>query len=390
MEEKPFHLADHSQIKKGDVTDVYFTRVVSALEKAGIDRRVTAEVRASSFPADWRWAVFSGLEEARRLFSGKDVEVSALPEGSVFFTEEPVFAISGRYLDFAVFETALLGFLCQASGVATKAARCKLAAGARPVYSFGARRMHPGIAPMIERNAYVGGCDGVATVISGRLMGKEPIGTMSHSLILVVGSDIEAFKIFDRAMPDDVARVALVDTFNDEKFGALGAVEALGDRLHGVRLDTPKSRRGNFLKILQEVRWELDIRGHKGVKIMVSGGVDEDVIAECNRYADAYGVGTAISNAPVVDFSMDIVEVEGELRAKRGKMSGKKQIARCPACGLRQPVRPDTYSCPNCGGTLEMLVVEQIKVGEIVAPHETVDQIRARAISQYQDLSIDE
>ena len=95
----------------------------------------------------------------------------------------------GNYLDFGVLETALLGLLCQATGIATAAARCRLAAGGRPVYSFGARRMHPTIAPMIERAAYVGGCDGVAAVKSGELLGVAPVGTMAHSLILILGED---------------------------------------------------------------------------------------------------------------------------------------------------------------------------------------------------------
>ncbi|MHB8842621.1 MAG: nicotinate phosphoribosyltransferase, partial [Candidatus Aquicultor sp.] len=214
--------------------------------------------------------------------------------------------VSGIYTDFAVYETSMLGLVCQASGIATRAARCKQVAGERQVVSFGARRMHPAISPMIERNAFIGGCDGVAVAKSAELIGEQPVGTMPHALIIVFEDEIAAYKAFDEIIDPGVRRVALIDTFDDEKFGALKAAYALGDHLYAVRLDTPSSRRGNFLKILQEVRWELDLRGFDFVKLFCSGGLDEKKIAVLNEYADAYGVGTYISSAPVVDFSFDI------------------------------------------------------------------------------------
>ncbi|CUS91929.1 Quinolinate phosphoribosyl transferase, C-terminal domain, partial [Candidatus Kryptonium thompsonii] len=133
-------------------------------------------------------------------------------------------------------------------------------------------------------------------------------------------------KAFDEIIDPKVPRIALIDTFTDEKFEAIRIAEALKDKLYGVRLDTPSSRRGNFLAILKEVRWELDIRGFKNVKIFVSGGVDEEIIKQLNEVVDAYGVGTTISSAPVLDFAMDIVEIEGKPMAKRGKLSGEKQV----------------------------------------------------------------
>ena len=122
---------------------------------------------------------------------------------------------------------------------------------------------------MIERNAFIGGCDGVAVVESAELLGEEPSGTMAHTLILCAQDEKLAYELFDEVMAPEVKRIALVDTFQDEKFGALYAAEVLGDRLYGVRLDTPGSRRGDFLKIMQEVRWELDIRGFGNVKIFI-------------------------------------------------------------------------------------------------------------------------
>ena len=352
-----FHVASTEDILQGRVTDVYFMRGQQVLRAEGENPQVVAEVRAAVLPRDWRWGVLAGLEEVMALLSGRPLDVDALAEGSVFFPEEPVLTISGTYLEFGELETALLGLLCQASGIATAASRCKLAAGGRPLYSFGARRMHPALAPMIERAAYVGGCDGVATLPGGEAIGAAPVGTMAHALILILGEE-RAWAAFDRTIDPKVPRVALVDTFGDERFGALAAARVLGKRLSAVRLDTPASRRGDFAAILREVRWELDERGFSGVEIFVSGGIDEGRIRELNRYADAYGVGGAIANAPVVDFALDIVEVAGEPRSKRGKLSGRKHLWRCAECGNRgiAPHASRLGDCPRCGHRVRALL----------------------------------
>ncbi len=384
---RKFFVATEEEIKKGDVSDVYFERGVKILKSKGINKRVKGEVRATNFPHNWPWAIFAGLEEALNLLSGIKVDIEALNEGEVFFPEEPVFTVEGYYLDFAIYETSLLGLLCQASGIATKAARCKKAAQERKVYSFGARRMHPAIAPMIERSAFIGGCDGVAAIESARLIGEKPIGTMSHSLILTFGSEYEAFKAFDEVLDPSIKRVALIDTFQDEKFGAITAVEALGKNLFAVRLDTPSSRRGNFLKILEEVRWELDLRGFKNVQIFVSGGIDEEKISKLNPFVDAYGIGTAISNAPVIDFSFDLVEVEGKAIAKRGKMSGSKQVWRCQNCfkDLILPIKETPNKC-SCGETMKPLLEKMVKKGKRIKPIKTPQEIREKVLFQIKSL----
>jgi nicotinate phosphoribosyltransferase len=336
---------------------VYFLRTSQVLRAAGKDPAVVAEIRAAALPPGCRWAVLAGLEEAIGLLEGRPIDVVAVSEGSVFHAEEPVLVLAGPYLAFGQLETSLLGLLSQASGIATAAARCKVAAAGRPVYAFGARRVHPAIAPMVERAAYIGGCDGVATVAGGEVTGTAPVGTMSHALTLLLG-DEDAWRGFDRVVDPRVPRVALVDTYQDEKFGAMAAAAVLGERLAGVRIDTPASRRGNFLTILREVRWELDQRGFSAVRIFVSGGVDERSILELNRYADAYGVGAPIANAPVLDFALDIVEVDGEPRAKRGKLSGRKHLWGCPECSNRgiAPAVTRLGHCPRCGHRVRSLL----------------------------------
>lgn len=384
-----FHTASNEAIKSGKITDVYFERGVQILKAKGIDKWVKGEVRASVLPSNWNWAVLAGVEEVANLFEGLPVNISCMPEGTIFEKEYPVLVLEGKYTDFAVYETPLLGLLCQASGIATKAARCKLAAGERGVYSFGARRMHPAIAPMIERNAFIGGCDGVAVTESARLIGENPVGTMAHALILTIGTEEETFRAFHEVIDPKVQRVALVDTYNDEKFASLKAAETLGKDLFAVRLDTPKSRRGDFLKVLEEVRWELDLRGYDYVRIFLSGGIDENQILEYNRFADAYGVGTAISNAPVVDFSFDLVEVEGKPLAKRGKLSGSKQVYRCKNCYTSRflPEGKDPGKC-KCGGPMEVLLQVLVSGGKLKKSLPKPQAIRAYVLEQLSHYSL--
>lgn len=387
MKEKQFHTASFEDIKGGKVTDVYFDRTLEILKAKGIDKRVKMEFRAKKLPKEWEWGILAGMEECVRLLEGEKVSVRCLPEGSLFRAFEPVMELEGMYTDFGVFETALLGLICQSSGIATMAARCKKAAGERRVISFGARRMHPAISPMIERSAFIGGCDGVAVVKSAELIGEEPVGTMPHALILIMGDSVTATKAFHEVVDPAVKRVALVDTLRDEKFEALSCAEALGDDLFAVRLDTPGSRRGNFYQIFQEVRWELDLRGYKHVKLFASGGIDEYDIEELNPVVDAYGVGTSISAAPVVDFSLDIMEIEGVPIAKRGKKSGSKSLLRCNDC-LRSLVIPypgKEMKC-SCGGAMEDILAPLIKDGEPVRGVEKPREIRKWALKQIKAL----
>lgn len=378
-----FHIATGQEIKRGEVTDVYFERTANILKVKGIEHRVTAEIQASSLPLNWPLAVLAGIDEVAYLLEGVRVQVDCLPEGTIFGSGEPVMRITGNYTDFAVLETPILGLLCQASGVATKSARCRIAAGEKILLSFGARRMHPAIAPMIDRAAFIGGCDGVAAVKSARLLGEPPKGTIPHAFILMVGNPVEAFKLFHELISSDVPRVALIDTFGDEKFEAVEAAEALGKDLFAVRLDTPNSRRGDFKGILEEVRWELDLRGFKHVQLFVSGGLDEYRILELVQIADGFGVGTAISNAPVVDFSMDIIEIDGKAVAKRGRRSGVKDLLACERCfrHLILPLGSKVPSC-ECGGKLLSLFTSLIKDGKVVTALPTPQTIRGNLLKE--------
>ena len=372
------------EIRRGDTTDVYFRRTMEALRKAGKDRvRVKAEAFVKRFPAGYGYGIAAGMDEMLRLFSGREVDIRAMEEGALFHAGEPVLSIEGPYGAFCEMETAMLGIICQASGVATRASRIKRLAGEKSVLSFGARRMHPALSTIIDRNAFIGGVDSVSVLRSAEYLGESPVGTMPHALILVLGDTVAALRAFDDAVESSVPRVCLIDTLQDEKFEAVRAAQALGKRLAAVRLDTPSSRRGDFRKIIQEVRWELDLRGFGHVRILVSGGLGEEDIKDLLDVADGFGVGTCISNAPTVDFALDIVEVEGAPFAKRGKNSGGKQVVACPSCALRK-VLPETAASVvcACGAGMEGLLLPAMRRGEILAPSRSPRELRKKVLDQ--------
>ena len=368
-----FGIVDDETITEGNCTDIYFDRTTAALEHDGMNPVVTAEITASSLP--FEWGVFCGLADVVTLFEKRNASITALPEGSVFYPGEPVIRIQGPYLEFCRLETALLGFICHASGIATSAARIKAEAGGREVYSFGSRRQHPAIARMIERAAWIGGVDGVSNTCAHE--GIPVVGTIPHALIMCYGNAEDAWASFDRTAPPDVPRVYLCDTYCDEKREVLAAARAGAT---AVRLDTPRSRRGDMHAILEEVRWELDVHGFEGVGIFLSGGLTIDDVIAYRDQVQAFGIGGAIANAPVIDFSLDIVEIEGKPVSKRGKKSGVKEVYAGP--GIRV-VRPAALSPPE--GAVPLL--EPYTNGGVVLRQCDMHASRARVLASIASFS---
>src|SRR6266851_5512992 len=393
-----FQVATDEEIKNAETTDVYFTRTKEILEKEGLsDLRVTAEMTTGSLPKNWEWGILAGIEEAAHLLEGVPIDVHSFPEGTLFHASdvqgvrEPVMVLEGKYLDFCLYETPLLGFLCQASGITTMAARVRKAAGKKTLLSFGIRRAHPVLAPMIDRSCYIGGFDEVSSIVGARLLGKDPTGTMPHSLIIAMGNQVNAWKSFNKHVPKKVPRIVLVETYYDEKTESVLAAEALGKDLYGVRLDTPSSRRGNFAEIIREVRWELDSRGFNKVKIFVSGGLNEESVKTLSEAgADSFGVGTSVSNAPTIDFALDIVEANGKSVAKRGKLGGKKQVWRCEDDLIELVTSAPSAGpvCPRCGKKTHPLLQPLIVKGRLRKPLPPPDQIRNNVLKQLKRLPV--
>ena len=325
-----FDVVPESAIVEGRATDAYFLRTEEALEHAGRNPDVVAEVTADQFPTG-SFELFAGLADAARLFEGRSVDVDALPEGTLF-DGGPVMRIEGPYLEFCRLETSLLGLLSQPTGMATAALEARRAAPESSMLSFGARHVHPSIAGVVDRSATLAGFDGFSHVAAGDLIDREPSGTMPHALMICFGpgNQEDAWRTFDEAVDADVPRVALCDTYDDETDEALRAAEMGFD---SVRLDTTGSRRGDFRHIIRETRWKLDGAGHEDVEILVSGGITPDTIRELRDVADGFGVGSYVTDADPVDFALDIVELEGEPAAKRGKLSGSKAVYRTPNGG---------------------------------------------------------
>ena len=378
------NIASQEEIFDLKTTDIYFLRAREVLRKIGFNPKVVMEITCSS--REQPWITLSGLDDLTELLRGKKVDVYSLPEGTIFPPRDmngipiPAVKVGGKYLDFGMLETPMLGSLSQASGIATKASHFKKRIGELPLLSFGVRRMHPALAPLIDRNSYMGGCDKVSSIIGADRIGKKAEGTMPHSLLLLLGED-RGWKVYDEVIEEGANRIALVDTYSDEKESSLRAARAIKG-LNAVRLDTPSSRRGNFADIVREVRWELDRNGKKGVGIIVSGGIKEGDIEELKKAgASGFGVGTAISSAAAIDFAMDIVNIEGKDKTKKGKYSGNKNVFRCRKCHSFLVSVNAREKCPSDGSQMEGLYHKVVENGKVTY-RENIQESRNYVLEQ--------
>ncbi|MGB9903510.1 MAG: nicotinate phosphoribosyltransferase [Desulfotomaculales bacterium] len=310
--------AGADEIFQGWTADIYFIKTREILRAAGLaDTPVVAEVFAGA------GGVLAGVPEVKNLLAGTGTEIWALPEGEAFGEKEVIMRLEGPYDSFGLYETALLGILASSSGWATAARRCKEAAGEKRVICFGARHVHPAVAPVMERAAIIGGADGASCILGAKLAGREPVGTVPHAVILIVGDTLEVAKIYQHLALPGSPVVVLVDTFKDEAEEALRVAAELKDKLHGVRLDTPNERGGVTPALVREVRARLDQAGYPHVQILVSGGLTPERIQALKEAgADSFGVGSYISAAPPIDMTMDIKVVDGRPIAKRGRIPG--------------------------------------------------------------------
>jgi nicotinate phosphoribosyltransferase len=326
------------EILSGDSADVYFARAESILASEGRDPLVTMEVFAREA------GILCGVDEARNLLGhvlasadARETQLESLNDGDAIEPKEIVLRIRARYRRFGLYETAFLGMLAQSTGWATAARDCVEVAAPDPVISFGARHIHPDITDVLDYAAIVGGCVGASTPAGARLAGLAPTGTMPHSLVLIFGDTVEAALAFDRHVAPDVPRIVLVDTFKDEAEEALRVARALGDRLYGVRLDTPSERGRVTADLVHEVRARLDQAGFRHVQITVSGGLNPERIAyfkEAGAPVDSFAVGSYISGATPIDFTGDIKEIDGQPIAKRGRIPGLTDSPRLQAVDL--------------------------------------------------------
>ncbi len=265
--------------------------------------------------------------------------VHAMPEGTPFFADEPILRVTAPILEAQLLESRILNICHFQTLIASKAARCVIAAGGRRLVDFGLRRAHEADAGLLAaRAAYIGGFDATATVEAGRCFGIPLSGTLAHSFIEAHDREEEAFRNFLMSSPG--ATTLLVDTYDTER--AINRVVALtrsldahrdGHRVQAVRIDS-----GDLAQQARSVRSMLDAAGCHDIQIVLSGGLDEHAIDEFvagGVPVDAFGVGTSLdvsADAPALDMAYKLEEYAGKPRRKRsaGKATwpGTKQVFR--------------------------------------------------------------
>jgi nicotinate phosphoribosyltransferase len=260
-------------------------------------------------------------------------DVDAMPEGSVFFAGEPILRVVAPLPEAQLVESRLINLLNLQSLIASKAARCRLAAGGRQLADFGLRRAQGAEAGLLAARAcYLAGFDSTATVEAGRLFGIPLSGTMAHSFIQAHDDEIAAFRDFARIHPRGVT--LLIDTYDTVR----AAREVVALRREGVPVGAVRLDSGDLAALSREVREILDIGGCGEVQIVASGSLDEleiERLLAAGAPIDAFGVGTKLdvsADAPYLDCVYKIQEYDGRPRRKRsaGKATwpGRKQVYR--------------------------------------------------------------
>lgn len=326
-------------IRRGDYTDRYFVRARDILRDEGRHPAVTMQVFLKEE------AVLAGTDEALALlrlcltegYDFGDLEVWSLPEGAPVEPWETVMHVTGPYVAFAHLETLYLSVLARGTRIATRTREVVEAAWPAGILYFPARHDHWRLQAADGWAARVAGATAVSTDVQGSRWGGEGMGTIPHALIAAFDGDtVAATEAFARQMPDDVRIISLVDFDNDSVGTSLAVARALGERLHGVRLDTSGSLvdrslhdrmadfdpRGVNPPLVRNVRAALDAEGFDHVRIVVSGGFDAEKIRRFRRLdlpVDSYGVGSSLIGGGY-DFTADVVRVEGRPVAKVGRV----------------------------------------------------------------------
>ena len=313
-------------------------------------------------------------------------DVDAIPEGTVCFAEQPIVRITAPLPEAQFIESRLINLLHFETLIASKAARCVLAAGGRTLVDFGLRRAHGAEAgALAARAAYLAGFHGTATVEAGRRFGIPLFGTMAHSFVQAHRSELDAFRHFVDCFPGD--NTLLIDTY-DTLQGARTVVALAqelrpsGKRLRAVRIDS-----GDLAQAARDVRAILDQGGCGDVGIFVSGNLDESAIADLvvrRVPVDGFGVGTRLdvsADAPTLDVVYKLQEYAGRATRKRsaGKATwpGRKQVERHrDAQGVMTGDAVVLEEEPHCG---ERLLRPVMRSGRRVAPSPTLTVAREHA-----------
>jgi len=363
------------------------------LVAAGLEQAVDylRNLRFTSAELDWlqgtgffKTDFLRHLEQFR--FTG---DMHAMPEGTVFFPNEPILRITGPIAEAQFVESRLINILHFQTLIASKAARSVLLAPDKKLVEFGFRRAHGGEAGLYAaRASYLAGFSGTATVAAGRHFGIPVFGTMAHSFIQAHLNESEAFAHFALANPGNV--VLLIDTYATED-GARKVVElapklkALGIPVKGVRLDS-----GNLAKHASHVRAILDADGLTDTTIFASGNIDEYSLEQLileHAPIDGFGIGTHLDtseDAPYLDCAYKLQEYAGIPRRKRseGKATwpGTKQVYR--RFDVDGKLAGDTITLADASCEGKPLLKAIMRGGELIEPLPALEQSRVYANEQ--------
>ncbi|TLS41195.1 nicotinate phosphoribosyltransferase [Streptomyces montanus] len=353
-------------------TDLYEVTMAMSYLKEGLTGPVTFSLFVRAMPPDRGFLVAAGLESSLDFLSGyritpedvdtfasalhrppRDLEpllgmeftgqVRAVPEGRIVLAGEPLLEVTAPLPQAQLVETYVLNQVSHQTTIASKAARCVLAAAGHPVVDFSLRRTHgPQAGFQAARLSGMVGFAGTSNVAAATAEGLPAIGTMAHSYIEAFGSEEEAFRAFARSHPGPLT--LLVDTYDTEE-GVRVAARVLRDLDHAargpgsaVRLDS-----GDLGALAVRARAILDSAGLPDVRIVASGGLDEYSVDELVRSGvpiDVYAVGTRVgvsADAPFLDSAYKLVEYDGrpvmKLSSAKVTAPGQKQVFRCPGYG---------------------------------------------------------
>lgn len=396
-------------------TDLYELNMVQAYLDKGEDKEAVFEFFVRRLPPRRGFLLAAGLDDALDYletlrFSAAEIDwlkstgrfrdnlldylknfrftgdVHAIPEGSVCFPNEPLIRITAPLPQAQLVESRLINILHFQTLIASKAARMVLAAPGKILSDFGLRTAHGAEAGLYSaRASYIAGFAGAANVLAGERYGVPIVGTMAHSFVQVHDDEMTAFENFARARPQGV--ILLIDTYDTEQ-GARKVVElaprlaADGIAIRGVRIDS-----GDLTAMARKVRGILDDGGLSEVIILVSGGINEDVLQTMMKEKapiDGFGIGVNLAasvDVPALDCAYKLQEYAGKPKRKlsEGKATwpGRKQVWRAYDADGR--MRGDILSLENDRQPGEALIVPVMRAGTRVAPVPTLAQIRERA-----------
>jgi len=407
------------------LTDLYQLTMLQGYLEHGFNDTADFEFFIRDLPANRNFLIAAGLEEVLDFltnlkFSSKELEwlskqkrfskdfinylekfdfegdVYAMPEGTVFFPDEPILRVSAPIPQAQLVETRIINLLHYQTLIASKAVRSVIAADGKVLVDFGLRRAHGAEAGLFAaRSSYLAGFSGTSTVLAGELYNIPLYGTMAHSFIQAHDDEITAFENFADSQPDNV--VLLVDTYNI--FSAITKVIDLSERLkkknihiQAVRLDS-----GDLIENSNKIREILNNAGLSEVKIFASGNLDEYALQKfinAGAPIDGFGVGTLMvtsSDAPYLECGYKLVQFAGQARFKQ---SPNKETWPCRKQVYRYLNHDGIYSFDEI--TLESekrnaqpLLTQVIKKGKRIQPEQSVAKIRNYVKTQLKQLPND-